>query len=152
MLRIINAANFDPDYAWDRLYDIEVDAFDGADLMPREHFDSHIGKTYFLMEGEEFIGAYSWTLDFEYVPNEPYLYTIAVYKYHQGNGYSKILMESFLKKPFDRVSDTHCLHVKETNQVAISLYKRYGFVEAGREDDFYEDGTRAILMRRKNES
>lgn len=151
MLRIINATNYDREFAWSKLYEIEMDSFDGQDIMPREHFDSHVAKTFFLVEDEEFIGVYSWALDFEYALGEPYLYTIAVYKYYQGNGYSKILMESFLKKPFDRKPDTHCLHVKETNHVAISLYKRYGFVEAGREDDFYEDGTRAILMRRKNE-
>ena len=38
------------------------------------------------------------------------------------------------------------LEVRETNAVAIALYKKYGFTARGRQDSYYQDGTAALFM------
>ena len=96
------------------------------------------------MNGPVIVGYYMWYPEYDHA----YLYSFAIDKYHQGKGYSKILLTHFLNNS----ENEQQLHVHPNNLQAIGLYKKFNFVEQEIVDDFYEDGSSAILMRRKNES
>ena len=135
------------DEAFRLIDEIEHVCYDG-DFVTKEYFDACSDSAYFLFEETSCVG-------FVYASIEDgchYLYSISVRPEHQGRGLSKTLMEIFLnEESFGARHDKHWLHVKETNAVAISLYNKYGFAVTDWEDDFYEDGTRALIMRRGDE-
>ena len=113
--------------------------FDG-DFVTEDDFINNYDRTYFLLDIlNDIVGYYMWYPEEDYA----YLYSFAIDKYYQGNGYSKTMLEYFLANSgYNR----HCLHVRPDNNKAIQLYKNYGFIQTDTVDNFYEDGTSAIIM------
>ncbi len=74
---------------------------------------------------------------------------LAVKKEHQGKGYGKLLLKTFIdicrKEKVEKIS----LEVSLENKKAINLYKKSGFKEIGIRRRYYKDGTDALLMELK---
>lgn len=68
---------------------------------------------------------------------------LATSKNEQRQGQMRQLLSHFIAQgPFERI----WLECRADNLAAIKLYKTLGFVENGRRDRYYKDGTPAILF------
>ena len=77
---------------------------------------------------------------------EAELFDIAVSKEFQGQGYSKLLMKYFVELCKKSSCDTVFLEVNSINNIAINLYKKFGFAKYGVRKNYYGDND-AILMK-----
>ncbi len=68
---------------------------------------------------------------------------IEVEESNRNKGIGSKLLEYLLKENKDIT-----LEVKETNDIAINLYKKYGFIEVATRENYYQ-GVNGILMERK---
>lgn len=147
MLRIVPSTEIHPTEAFRLIDMIEKRCFNG-DYVTEEYFQGYTQCAYFLFEETSVVGFCFASME----EGVHYLYSIAVLPEYQGRGHSKRLLELFLKETSLGSHEAHWLHVKESNRVAINLYEKYGFCTVDWEDDFYEDGTRALIMRKGYES
>jgi ribosomal-protein-alanine acetyltransferase len=70
---------------------------------------------------------------------------LAVHPSHRGIGAGKLLLAREVAQ-----GGHHFLEVRESNQVARTLYQRAGFVEIGKREKYYHDPVEtAIVMQRK---
>lgn len=65
----------------------------------------------------------------------------------RGEKIASFLMERFIKSVQVVVSKIF-LEVRESNEVAISLYKKYGFSKISVRKKYYSDGENAIVMQK----
>jgi len=99
--------------------------------------------SYFVLIDENKVCGF---LECSIIAPESELYEIAISKDCQGKGYSKILMDFYLKLAKEKMCETIFLEVNNINMKAINLYKSYGFVEFGRRKNYYGSND-AILMK-----
>ena len=76
------------------------------------------------------------------------LYYVAVHPDYQSRGYGKLLVEQFIYDACQKDSDTMSLEVRISNQAAIRLYEKCGFISVGTRVRYYADGEDALLMTR----
>lgn len=151
-MQIVRADGFKKQYAFTHLMKIELSCFK-SDLVTRKDFNDNYQRTYFLVDiDQNIIGYYMWypqdnsqSYHMWYPDrNHAYLFSFAIDKYHQGNGYSKLMLDHFLT---NSGYDVHCLHVNPNNKGALYLYNKNGFKQIEETiENFYEDGSPAILM------
>jgi ribosomal protein S18 acetylase RimI-like enzyme len=77
------------------------------------------------------------------------LYTLVVSREQRGRGIARALLERCEAGARERGCVTLRLEVREDNDAAIALYRRAGYDEVGRTDDYYEDGSTALRMRKR---
>ena len=78
---------------------------------------------------------------------EAHITILAIHPRFQGQGLGQVLLWTLLKKAHYRQLERATLEVRESNVVAVSLYKKFGFKEAGRRKRYYEDtGEDALVM------
>ncbi|HCT62476.1 MAG TPA: ribosomal-protein-alanine N-acetyltransferase [Erysipelotrichaceae bacterium] len=78
--------------------------------------------------------------------------TIGVDPAHRGKGYAKALMEHMLEVCSSRGVKMYSLEVRVSNRSAISLYKRFGFIQVGIRKAYYQDNHEdAYLMIKESE-
>jgi len=141
-MQIVKVTGFKKHYAFTYLMKIEHACFNG-DYITKKDFKTNYERTFFLLDiDQNIIGYYMWYPENGYA----YLYSLAIDKYYQGNGYSKLMLDHFLANSGHNI---HCLHVKDINDKARQLYKNYGFIESTVVNNFYEDGAPAITMYKK---
>lgn len=82
-------------------------------------------------------------------PDDIELNNIVIRKDKRGKGYSKLLLEKLIEisKGLDR--EIFTLEVSEQNEVAISLYSKFGFEKVGLRKKYYDGKFDAILMSKK---
>jgi ribosomal-protein-alanine acetyltransferase len=73
------------------------------------------------------------------------LYSIATLPGHEGAGMGRRLLGAAEAAAAARGLATLRLEVRADNARAIALYERSGYRRAGRRDDYYADGTAALL-------
>lgn len=98
-----------------------------------------------LKENDKIIGfAGIWI-----TPDDIELNNIVIRKDKRGKGYSKLLLEKLIEisKGLDR--EIFTLEVSEQNEVAISLYSKFGFEKVGLRKKYYDGKFDAILMSKK---
>ncbi|POZ62059.1 GNAT family N-acetyltransferase [Chromobacterium alticapitis] len=78
-------------------------------------------------------------------PDELWLLSLALLPESRGRGAGKALMQAALSAMMPRASGIR-LTVDPANPAA-ALYRRLGFVETGREDDYFGPGEPRLLMR-----
>ena len=80
---------------------------------------------------------------------EAEILTIAVHPSWQGRGIGRSLMDAVLRELYARRAEALFLEVNEDNEAALALYRRLGFDEVGRRDNYYSrgDGRTALTMR-----
>ena len=72
--------------------------------------------------------------------DEMHLLNLTVAPEHQGRGLARLLLDALVARSRDRRALTLWLEVRESNQRAQALYRRYGFALAGRRRGYYPDG------------
>ena len=75
--------------------------------------------------------------------------TIAVLESHRGAGIGAAMLTELLEEARRRGARDIFLEVREDNPVARRLYERFGFESIGTRRRYYDDGTDAIMMKRK---
>lgn len=75
--------------------------------------------------------------------------TIAVLEAHQGKGIGSAMLTELLAEAVRRGAIEVFLEVRADNPRARSVYERFGFEEIGVRRRYYDDGTDAIVMKRK---
>ncbi len=72
---------------------------------------------------------------------------LAIHPSFQRQGLGQALLWALLKSACDRQLERSTLEVRDSNLAAVSLYKKFGFKEAGRRKRYYEDtGEDALVM------
>ncbi|MEG4517358.1 MULTISPECIES: ribosomal protein S18-alanine N-acetyltransferase [unclassified Microcoleus] len=78
---------------------------------------------------------------------EAHIIMLAIHPQFQGQGLGQALLLALLKSACDRQLERSTLEVRDSNLVAVYLYKKFGFKEAGRRKRYYEDtGEDALVM------
>ncbi|MET9337333.1 MULTISPECIES: ribosomal protein S18-alanine N-acetyltransferase [unclassified Nonomuraea] len=75
--------------------------------------------------------------------------TIAVRSARQGEGVGSAMLTDLLDEARRRAAQEIFLEVRADNPRARSVYERFGFEEIGVRRRYYDDGTDAIMMKRK---
>ena len=102
---------------------------------------------YFVFEEEKSIKAY---LGVWLIYERVQITTIAVHPDYKGIGLSKILMTYLDKLCLDNQVEESTLEVRVSNEVAISLYEKYGFIKKGLRKDYYQDNHEDAYLMVKN--
>jgi ribosomal-protein-alanine N-acetyltransferase len=71
---------------------------------------------------------------------------LGIHPDYQGQGLGKTLLYSLLKLAHQRQLEWATLEVRASNLVAISLYQKLGFKEAGRRPGYYQDPEEDALI------
>jgi len=78
---------------------------------------------------------------------EAHIIMLAIHPSFQGQGLGQALLLALLKSACERQLERATLEVRASNLVALSLYKKFGFKEAGRRKRYYADtGEDAVIM------
>ncbi len=78
---------------------------------------------------------------------EAHIIMLAIHPQFQRQGLGQALLWALLKSACDRQLERATLEVRDSNLAAVSLYKKFGFKEAGRRKRYYEDtGEDALVM------
>jgi len=80
--------------------------------------------------------------------DEAEILSVAVAPARRGRGLSRPLLDFHLRSLAGRGVRTVFLEVDEQNQPARRLYRRAGFQEVGRRQDYYQSGASALVLRR----
>ncbi len=78
--------------------------------------------------------------------DEGHITNVAVAKDYRRKGVASRLVDDFISLAKERSLIFMTLEVRESNQSAISLYEKKGFVPVGRRKRYYENTEDAILM------
>jgi [ribosomal protein S18]-alanine N-acetyltransferase len=78
---------------------------------------------------------------------EAHITMLAIHPHFQGRGLGQALLWALLKSANQRQLERATLEVRSSNLAAISIYKKFGFKEAGRRKRYYADtGEDALVM------
>ena len=70
---------------------------------------------------------------------------IVIKKAKRGNGYSSLLLKELIQIAKSKKCTTVNLEVAIDNKIAINLYKKFGFVQVGKRQNYY-NGIDALLF------
>jgi ribosomal-protein-alanine N-acetyltransferase len=68
---------------------------------------------------------------------EAHITLLAIHPDYQGQGLGQFLLYSLLRAAVQRQLERATLEVRASNQIALSLYEKFGFKEAGRRKKYY---------------
>lgn len=132
----------------DEVFDIEQESF--SDPWSKEAFSKAISdqnNSYLVTLKDGILVGYCgyWG-----VVGEGYIYNVAVRDKYRGQGIGLRMLEELVAEAAGRGITSLTLEVRRSNEPAIQLYKKLGFIEAGVRKNFYtmplED---AIIMWRR---
>lgn len=95
-----------------------------------------------LLEEAEVVGFIDYWITFETCQ----LAQIAISPKQRRKGYAKQLMETMIQAAEEAMCENISLEVRVSNEEAITLYERYGFMEINRKKGYYHDGEDAVFM------
>lgn len=78
--------------------------------------------------------------------DEGQITNVAVHPDHRRKGFGAAIVRALLRHAKDERLESVSLEVRASNTAAIELYKRAGFVEAGRRKGFYNKPTEDALV------
>jgi len=82
-----------------------------------------------------------------FIVDEIHIATIATHPDFRKQGIGEKLLSFTLKSAKDEGAVSSFLEVRESNDAAILMYRKFGYVENGRREGYYKDnGEDAILM------
>lgn len=82
------------------------------------------------------------------IDREWHLQYVVVRNRSQRHGLATLLLNEFVEHARDNNASAICLEVRQSNQSARALYRKFGFVETGSRKGYYPDPTEdAILYR-----
>ncbi len=116
-------------------------------LLLREALESDLDKLWVILEGECLVGY----CNFRVIAGEGELMRIAVRSDMRGRGYAGKLMEVLVTDASKRGVTAITLEVRVSNQPAISLYERFGFLKEAVRKRYYTNPVEdALLMWRRS--
>ncbi len=143
----IEFIDFKEEYIND-IYAIERDSIDVAwsesqlrDLIGKENVVARVG----VLDGTA-ICSYSFNVVFE----EGEINNLSVKKSERGKGIGNLLMKDMINVAKIRNLQSLTLEVNENNEIAINLYKKFGFEVEGRRPNYYFGKDAALIMWRRN--
>lgn len=78
---------------------------------------------------------------------EAHITLLGIHPEYQGRGLGKLLLYALLKDAVKRNLERATLEVRESNQVALSVYQKFGFKTAGRRKGYYQQtGEDALVL------
>ena len=77
---------------------------------------------------------------------EAHIIILIVHPDYQGQGLGKLLFTALLQDALNRRLERATLEVAASNQVALSLYKKFGFHIAGKRKQYYANGEDALIL------
>jgi ribosomal-protein-alanine N-acetyltransferase len=80
------------------------------------------------------------------IVDEAHITILAVHPQYQRQGLGQALLYSLLKTACDIGMEQATLEVRVSNEVAISLYQKFGFKTAGRRRGYYKDNNEDALI------
>ena len=81
------------------------------------------------------------------IVDEIHIATIATHPDFRKQGIGKALLLHTLKSAKEEGAITSFLEVREGNETALEMYRKFGYVESGRREGYYKDNDEdAILM------
>lgn len=83
---------------------------------------------------------------FRFQPAEAHISTIAVHPDWRGRGLGELLLLTAIEQGLELKASVVTLEVRPSNQVALHLYRKYGFRFKGVRRDYYRDREDAWLM------
>ena len=78
--------------------------------------------------------------------DEGHITNVAVGEKHRGKGIGASLVADFIRTGKEKDLAFLTLEVRVSNENAIALYEKHGFIEVGRRKKYYENTEDAILM------
>lgn len=112
-------------------------------LLQYELNENQMARYYCLLEGEQLIGYDGFWL----IGDEMHISTIAVHPHWRSKGLGELLLQQMLSMAQQSPITMVTLEVRESNQTAQSLYKKYQFQQVGIRPNYYRDTQEvAILM------
>ena len=133
----------------DRVMEIEKEAF--TPPWSREAFLLELTKNLLakyivvLVDGEVVGYGGIWL-----ILDEGHITNIAVDQKHRGLGIGNRLLEGLIQLCIDRNIRAMTLEVRKSNEIAKSLYKKYGFQEYGIRPKYYQDNNEDAIIMWKN--
>ncbi len=131
---------------FDEIMEIEKEAFNdpcSKNLYIYDFQNNPYSEYYKLILEDRIIGFFGLWIIYE----NAQITTIAVSPKYQGLGYGKTMMNFII----NHVKEANCLNitleVRVTNEIAIKMYKSYGFYEVVSRKNYYENGDDAYLMK-----
>lgn len=121
----------------EEICDIEKRCF--SDAWSRQSFIDEIdneNSVFIVVKKEDKIVAYS---GFWYIVDDAQIMNVAVDIAYKGMKISHILMKEMIQRARDKNMATMSLEVRVSNEIAINLYKGYGFEIVGVRKQYYQD-------------
>ena len=81
-----------------------------------------------------------------HICDEGHITNIAVHPEFRGIGIGSLLMETLIEKASDLEITSMTLEVRKSNAAAQSLYRKYGFEDAGLRKSYYADNSEDALI------
>ncbi len=132
----------------DEVCRIEVETFPcpwSRDTFLQEMAQYPYCSSFAVTLGDRFVGfAILWILY-----EQAHLLNIALDRSFRGRGYGEYFLRHLLRYSRQMGADFIHLEVREDNEAAIGLYRKYGFEILGRQENYYSDGIGALLMNAK---
>ena len=122
----------------DQVCEIEIEAF--SHPWSKDDFEIELQSNpyalYFVLIEEELIKAY---IGIWLIYEKAQITTIAVRKDFRTQGLSKVLMKFLDAVCIENNVEEISLEVRVSNEKAINLYHRFGFIKKGIRKDYYQD-------------
>lgn len=128
-----------------RVLEIEQACFDAPWTLSEyeyELIENPFSTLFVYEENDEIIGMYDIWVTFEIAQ----IANIAVDPNYQGKGYGQKLMDTLIQYCEEKECENITLEVRVSNEAAIALYQKNGFVISHIRKQYYEDGEDAYLM------
>ena len=113
----------------------------------RQAFEHDIGNNslsrYYIVELDGIIIAYGgiWLIH-----PEGHITNIAVHPAHRRKGVGKELLRHIIETTEGEGITCHTLEVRISNEGALKLYRKAGFIECGQRKNYYEDTNEAAVI------
>ncbi len=129
----------------DKVLEIEKQSFVNPvskNKLIKEISYNHLARYYIMLLDDIIIGYFGMWI----ISSEGHILNIAIDPKYRGKGYGNDLLIELIKIAKENLVNKLTLEVRETNDPAKNLYKKYNFKVLGRRKDYYREPTEDALI------
>lgn len=129
----------------DKVLEIEKQSFVNPvskNKLIKEISYNHLARYYIMLLDDIIIGYFGMWI----ISDEGHILNIAIDPKYRGKGYGNDLLIELIKIAKENLVNKLTLEVRETNDPAKNLYKKYNFKVLGRRKDYYREPTEDVLI------
>ncbi len=129
----------------DKVLEIEKQSFVNPvskNKLIKEISYNHLARYYIMLLDDIIIGYFGMWI----ISDEGHILNIAIDPKYRGKGYGNDLLIELIKIAKENLVNKLTLEVRETNDPAKNLYKKYNFKVLGRRKDYYREPTEDALI------